>query len=110
MVDHKGLAQLWQNETPCADLRRLAEESLELLKACIYDARFPALFSLEVYGSIIGMFELNNLSAHASAPLPAARTCRYDIDPEHQDGTCSACLGCQRVLGMFQGVYQAVFG
>ena len=45
-----------------AELRRLAEESLALLKEFLFDERFPALFDLEVYGSIVGMFELNNLS------------------------------------------------
>jgi hypothetical protein len=46
-----------------AELRGLAAESLELLRAALYDERFPALFELPVYGSIIGMFELNNLGA-----------------------------------------------
>lgn len=46
-----------------AELRGLAEESLQLLREAIHDERFPALFSLDVYGSIIGMFELNNLGA-----------------------------------------------
>ncbi len=55
----------------CAELRDLASDSLRLLKAAIYDARFPALFDLDVYGSIIGMFELNNLSEHLQL-LPVA--------------------------------------
>ena len=46
-----------------AELRGLAEESLQLLRAALYDARFPALFELPVFGAIIGMFELNNLGA-----------------------------------------------
>ena len=50
------------NRLSAAELRGLAEESLALLKEFLYDERFPALFDLEVYGSIIGMFELNNLS------------------------------------------------
>ena len=55
-----------------AELRGLAGDSLELLREAIYDERFPALFSLEVYGSIIGMFELNNLSEHLpSLPVHA---------------------------------------
>ena len=44
-----------------AELKALAQESLSLLQAAIYDERFPALFDLDVYGSIVGMFELNNL-------------------------------------------------
>jgi hypothetical protein len=47
-------------------LRKLASDSLQLLKTALYDERFPVLFHLDVYGSIVGMFELNNLSA----PLP----------------------------------------
>ncbi len=44
-------------------LRDLAGESLALLREAIWDERFPALFALDVYGAIIGMFELNNLGA-----------------------------------------------
>ncbi len=44
-----------------ADLRGLAGESLALLKEFLFDKRFPALFHLDVYGAIVGMFELNNL-------------------------------------------------
>ena len=47
------------------DLKDLAQESLSLLQAAIYDDRFPALFDLEVYGNLIGMFELNNLGTGA---------------------------------------------
>ncbi len=43
------------------DLKDLASQSLGLLKNCLFDPRFPALFCMDVYGSIIGMFELNNL-------------------------------------------------
>lgn len=45
----------------CAELKDLASDSLDLLKGAIYDERFAALFDLDVYGSIVGMFELNNL-------------------------------------------------
>ena len=48
-----------------AELRDLASDSLSLLKAAIYDQRFPELFDLDVYGSIVGMFELNNLGRQA---------------------------------------------
>lgn len=51
----------------CAELQELAAESLSLLKDAIGDDRFPASFDLEVYGSIIGMFELNNLGRHMPA-------------------------------------------
>lgn len=53
-----------------AELQDLAEESLSLLKEAIYDSRFPGLFTLEVYGSLIGMFELNNIGT-PSAVLPS---------------------------------------
>ena len=65
-----------------AELKDLASDSLNLLKAAIYDERFPALFDLEVYGSIVGMFELNNLGGQLL-------TC---LEPEPEAGVCS-CLG-----------------
>ena len=55
-----------------AELRGLAAESLALLRAALFDARFPALFELEVYGAIIGIFELNNLSARNGLGLTPA--------------------------------------
>ena len=52
------------------ELRDTAEESLRLLCQAIYDERFPALFGLDVYGSIVGMFELNNLGrAYTASPF-----------------------------------------
>ena len=54
---HKAV--IWLNVL--AELRDLAQDSLGLLRQGLYDPRFPGLFSLEVYGSIMGMFELNNL-------------------------------------------------
>ena len=52
-----------------ADLRELASDSLQLLTAALssHAAQFPALFRLDVYGSIVGMFELNNLGASLCA-------------------------------------------
>ena len=55
-----------------AGVEELASDSLELLREFLYDERFPALFDLELYGSIIGMFELNNLSM----PLLPTCSCR----------------------------------
>ncbi|GIL85141.1 hypothetical protein Vretimale_10792 [Volvox reticuliferus] len=53
-----------------AQLRSLASDSLELLAAGIKDPRFgPDLFQLEVYGSIVGMFELNNMGLSVSSPV-----------------------------------------
>ena len=52
----------------CAELKDLASDSLNLLKAAIYDERFPVLFDLDVYGSIVGMFELNNLGVSDHSP------------------------------------------
>ena len=37
-----------------------------MLKAAIYDERFPELFDIGTYGSIVGMFELNNLGMQMS--------------------------------------------
>ncbi len=57
----------WQDDVLgcAADLHELAGDSLELLKVFLYDERFLALFHLDVYGSIVGMFELNNLGEHS---------------------------------------------
>ena len=63
-----------------ADLKELAEDSLQLLKAAIHDERFPWLFHASVWGSLIGMFELNNLGAPTALPplqalLPKQLSC-----------------------------------
>jgi hypothetical protein len=52
-----------------AQLRELAAESLSLLAAGLRDSRFPQLFELQLYGNIIGMFELNNLALTVPAPV-----------------------------------------
>ncbi|XP_057246912.1 histone-lysine N-methyltransferase ATXR2 isoform X2 [Beta vulgaris subsp. vulgaris] len=49
--------------------KELAFESLQLLKAAIFDAECAPLFSLEIYGQIIGMFELNNLDLVVASPV-----------------------------------------
>ncbi|MEW5302786.1 MAG: hypothetical protein WDW36_005534 [Sanguina aurantia] len=51
------------------ELRDLADASLAHLRAAIFDPRFSGLFSSEVYGSIVGMFELNNLTLTVPTPL-----------------------------------------
>ena len=57
-----------------AELKDLAQESLSLLRAAIFDERFAALFELDVYGSIVAMFELNNLGMVAAGnALPPLR-------------------------------------
>lgn len=53
--------ELTGREGQSADIQDLAAESLSLLQEAVYDSKFPGLFTLEVYGSIIGMFELNNI-------------------------------------------------
>ena len=58
-----------------AALRGLAGDSALLLRRALFDARFPALFDDEVLGSLVGMFELNNLDMVVSNPL--ARYFRY---------------------------------
>ncbi|GIL65835.1 hypothetical protein Vafri_19475 [Volvox africanus] len=53
-----------------AQLKSLASDSLELFSAAIKDPRFgPDLLQLEVYGSIVGMFELNNMGLVVSSPV-----------------------------------------
>ncbi|CAA0816080.1 Histone-lysine N-methyltransferase ATXR2 [Striga hermonthica] len=50
-------------------IKHLAFESLQLLKEAIYDEECAPLFSLDVYGHIIGMFELNNLNLVVASPV-----------------------------------------
>ncbi|XP_073003252.1 histone-lysine N-methyltransferase ATXR2 [Typha latifolia] len=50
-------------------IRNLAFTSLQLLKDAIFDVDCAPLFSLEVYGHIIGMFELNNLDLVVASPV-----------------------------------------
>ncbi|XP_042971748.1 histone-lysine N-methyltransferase ATXR2 isoform X3 [Carya illinoinensis] len=50
-------------------IRELAFTSLQLLKAAIFDKECEPLFSLETYGHIIGMFELNNLDLVVASPV-----------------------------------------
>ncbi|PNX72931.1 histone-lysine N-methyltransferase ATXR2-like protein [Trifolium pratense] len=47
-------------------IKELAFESLQLLQTAIFDKE---LFSLEIYGHIIGMFELNNLDLVVASPM-----------------------------------------
>ncbi|KAK7402028.1 hypothetical protein VNO78_13964 [Psophocarpus tetragonolobus] len=50
-------------------IKALALESLQLLKTAIFDKECEPLFSLEIYGHIIGMFELNNLDLVVASPV-----------------------------------------
>ncbi|XP_052177954.1 histone-lysine N-methyltransferase ATXR2 isoform X2 [Diospyros lotus] len=50
-------------------IKELAFTSLQLLKAAIFDEECEPLFSLEIYGHIIGMFELNNLDLVVASPV-----------------------------------------
>ncbi|KAL4585170.1 hypothetical protein LXL04_009785 [Taraxacum kok-saghyz] len=50
-------------------IKQLAFESLVLLKEAIFDEECLPLFSLEIYGHIIGMFELNNLDLVVASPV-----------------------------------------
>ncbi|PQQ17927.1 histone-lysine N-methyltransferase ATXR2 [Prunus yedoensis var. nudiflora] len=50
-------------------IRELAFTSLQLLKAAIFDEECKSLFSLDIYGHIIGMFELNNLDLVVASPV-----------------------------------------
>ncbi|KAJ8749291.1 hypothetical protein K2173_018772 [Erythroxylum novogranatense] len=51
------------------EIRELAFASLQLLKDAIFDKECEPLFSLEIYGNIIGMFELNNLDLVVESPV-----------------------------------------
>ncbi|KAJ1272913.1 hypothetical protein BS78_06G239400 [Paspalum vaginatum] len=50
-------------------IRDLAFMSLQLLKDAIFDPECAPLFSLDIYGHIIGMFELNNLDLVVASPV-----------------------------------------
>ncbi|GLT87060.1 hypothetical protein SLE2022_051620 [Rubroshorea leprosula] len=50
-------------------IRELAFTSLQLLKEAIFEKECEPLFSLEIYGHIIGMFELNNLDLVVASPV-----------------------------------------
>ncbi|CAL0332183.1 unnamed protein product [Lupinus luteus] len=50
-------------------IKELAFKSLQLLKTAIFDEECEPLFSLEIYGHIIGMFELNNLDLVVASPV-----------------------------------------
>ncbi|KAF6159260.1 hypothetical protein GIB67_032031 [Kingdonia uniflora] len=52
-----------------SQLKELAFTSLQLLKKAIFDKECAPLFSLEIYGHIIGMFELNNLDLVVESPV-----------------------------------------
>ncbi|KMZ58602.1 Histone-lysine N-methyltransferase ATXR2 [Zostera marina] len=51
------------------ELKNLANHSLNLLREAIFEEEFGQLFSLEIYGNIIGMFELNNLDLVVASPV-----------------------------------------
>ncbi|KAG0566079.1 hypothetical protein KC19_7G037000 [Ceratodon purpureus] len=50
-------------------MKEIAAQSLNLLKSAIYEDNYAPLLSLEVYGHIIGMFELNNLEIVVASPV-----------------------------------------
>lgn len=60
---------------PCTDMSDLAKDSLELLHAALHlraptlVAAFPAVLDLRIWGSLIGMYELNNLNLFVRSPL-----------------------------------------
>ncbi|WOL17770.1 histone-lysine N-methyltransferase ATXR2 isoform X1 [Canna indica] len=50
-------------------IKDLAFTSLQILKEAIFEDECAPLFSLEIYGHIIGMFELNNLDLVVASPV-----------------------------------------
>ncbi|XP_068668301.1 histone-lysine N-methyltransferase ATXR2 isoform X2 [Aristolochia californica] len=59
-----------ENETSFRrQIRELAFKSLQLLKEAIFHKDCAPLFSLEIYGHVIGMFELNNLDLVVASPV-----------------------------------------
>ncbi|KAL4419340.1 hypothetical protein ABPG75_002643 [Micractinium tetrahymenae] len=94
-VGHKGL---WWECTAAppeaaADMRQLAADSLELLCAALPPhllRRFPALLTLPMWGSIIGMFELNNLALFVPSPLRCWLDLLGQLPPEEQEAAYAA--------------------
>lgn len=83
-VGHKGLWWECTAAPPEAaeDMRALAEDALQLLVPALPApllSRYPALLSLEVWGSIIGMFEVR-LGAGAQAARRGCRRHRSSCD------------------------------
>ncbi len=59
-----------------SDRKALAKESLGLFTSAIavrapcLTQHFPVMFDFRLWGSILGMFSLNNLSVYVQSPLP----------------------------------------
>ena len=87
-----------------AEVKSLAQESLELLRVALFDRRFPALFSLDVFGNIVGMFELNNLGLVVPSPLLQWLDLAQDSGEESAAGSSSSgvpaeiCNSCCNIL------------
>ncbi|CAM6078619.1 unnamed protein product [Sphagnum tenellum] len=63
-------------------MKEIAAHSLSLLKQAIYKETFSPLFTLDVYGHIIGMFELNNLEIVVASPVEDYFLYINDLPPE----------------------------
>ncbi|KAK9133571.1 hypothetical protein Scep_013099 [Stephania cephalantha] len=66
-------------------IRDLASMSLQLLKEAIYDKECAPLFSLDIYGHIIGMFELNNLDLVVASPVEDYFLYIDDLPPDDKE-------------------------
>jgi len=77
----------------CAALKELARDALELFTEALKSrapalvAAFPAALDLEVWGSIIGMFELNNLELYVPGIVPLWANRVVDADLPQEDAT-----------------------
>lgn len=76
-------------------MRGLAEDSLQLLKGALYDDHFPWLFEPLVWGSILGLFDLNNLGE-------APRTGKLKVVKAVSKQVCG-CVGSWRMASCCQG-------
>jgi hypothetical protein len=70
------------------DMKELAEDSLNLFLEALKHRnsplidKFPAVLNLNIWGSLIGMFELNNLSMLVASPVPLWAQEVDDIEDE----------------------------
>jgi len=81
------------------DMKEMAMESLDLLKHALSSTAstrwgnipllLPALFDINVWGNIIGMFELNNLAIHVPSPLQRWLRLYYENNDDVDDNSNS---------------------
>lgn len=97
---------------PVADFKELASDSLQLLVAALRLRRpdlctaFPAALDLAVWGSVIGMFELNNLSLFVASPVPGWAEAVGDLPEGEQAAALQAAAPALAALGGLEAILE----